>query len=73
MDGQRDDDRQTGPFSGSFHTDPATQAAGKTATYLPHISVVLKVFICGGVKSTSWGKRKLMQLTQALERVSVSP
>ena len=35
MDGQREDDRQRGPFSESFHTDPATQTAGRAATYRP--------------------------------------
>ena len=35
MEGQRDEGRQTGPFSSSFHPDPVTQTTGRAATYRP--------------------------------------
>ena len=35
MESQRDYGRQTGPFSGSFHTDTATHTAGRVVTYRP--------------------------------------
>ena len=35
MDGESDVSRPRGPFSGTFHSHPATQTAGRAATYRP--------------------------------------